>query len=164
VTVRASGAPELEQGEPRALTLANARAKADAVAGPEEGELLIACDTVVELDGRIYGKPATADHARETLLALSGRTHTVHSGLILRIGGSGERSASAGTQVSFRELGSSLIDWYLATGEWRSRAGGYAIQGSGAALVREVRGDYENVVGLPLAALLDLYPELLAPA
>ena len=62
----------------------------------------------------------------------------------------------------FASLEEELLDWYLATGEWRGRAGGYAIQGAGAALVRSVEGDYENVVGLPLATLLDLYPELLS--
>ena len=63
---------------------------------------------------------------------------------------------------SFRALEPGLLDWYLATGEWRGRAGGYGIQGAGAALVRAVSGDYENVVGLPLASLLDIYPQLLA--
>jgi len=70
-------------------------------------------------------------------------------------------TAVARTVVTFRELGGELLEWYLSTGEWRGRAGGYAIQGAGAALVRSVQGDYENVVGLPLASLLDLYPELL---
>lgn len=72
-----------------------------------------------------------------------------------------ERVAVARTAVSFRVLDNELLEWYLATGEWRGRAGGYAIQGAGAALVREVAGDYENVVGLPVATLLDIYPELL---
>jgi septum formation protein len=76
----------------------------------------------------------------------------------------GERTGLARTSVSFRELTPSTIDWYLATCEWRGRAGGYAIQGAGAALVREISGDYENVVGLPLAALLDLHPTLLSPS
>jgi septum formation protein len=71
------------------------------------------------------------------------------------------RTALTRTAVTFRVLGDELLDWYLATGEWRGRAGGYAIQGAGAALVRAVEGDYENVVGLPLATLLDLYPALL---
>ena len=73
----------------------------------------------------------------------------------------GERTAIACTKVAFRVFDEALLDWYLATGEWRGRAGGYAIQGAGAALVRKVEGDYENVVGLPLAVLLDIYPELL---
>jgi septum formation protein len=77
------------------------------------------------------------------------------------VGEGEERTALGATEVVFRTLHDGLIDWYIGTGEWRGRAGGYAIQGAGAALVREVRGDYENVVGLPLATLLDLCPELL---
>jgi septum formation protein len=69
----------------------------------------------------------------------------------------GERSALAVTEVDFRPLSSGIVNWYLATGEWRDRAGGYAIQGRGAALVRGIRGDYLNVVGLPVATLLDLF-------
>ena len=82
------------------------------------------------------------------------------SGLAV-LDGAQELTALERTQVTFRELPEKLISWYLATGEWRGRAGGYAIQGAGAALVRAVEGDYENVVGLPLAALIDLYPALL---
>jgi septum formation protein len=122
---------------------------------------VIGCDTVVVLDGHIHGKPADAEGARATLAALSGRTHTVVSGLAV-LAGSEERTAVARTDVSFRELDERLLDWYVATDEWRGRAGGYAIQGAGAALVRAVAGDYENVVGLPVAALLDICPELLS--
>jgi septum formation protein len=150
--------------DPGALALENARRKALA-ARSHEDETVLGCDTVVALDGRIYGKPAHEADARATLQALSGRSHTVISGVIVLApasgGGAGERSAVARTAVTFRELGAALLDWYVATGEWRDRAGGYAIQGAGAALVRAVDGDYENVVGLPLATLLDIYPELL---
>jgi septum formation protein len=73
----------------------------------------------------------------------------------------GQRTVLARTAVTFRTLDEQLLDWSLESGEWRGRAGGYAIQGTGAALVRKVEGDYENVVGLPLASLLDIYPELL---
>jgi septum formation protein len=72
-----------------------------------------------------------------------------------------QRTALARTAVTFRTLDEELLDWSLASGEWRGRAGGYAIQGTGAALIRKIEGDYENVVGLPLASLLDVYPELL---
>jgi septum formation protein len=72
----------------------------------------------------------------------------------------GSREGAATTQVAFRELDDRWIEWYLGTGEWLQRAGGYAIQGRGAALVREIRGDYLNVVGLPVATLLDLLPDL----
>jgi septum formation protein len=115
---------------------------------------------MVSLGGRIFGKPVDEPEARATLAALSDVAHEVVSGLALLVDGE-ERSAVARTSVRFRELPSRLIDWYVATGEWQGRAGGYAIQGAGAALVRSVDGDYENVVGLPLGALLDMYPELL---
>jgi septum formation protein len=151
---------ELEQGRPELVTVENARRKALAVREPEAPEAVLGCDTVVVLDGVLYGKPADLPAARRTLMALSGRTHEVFSGLVLLLDGE-ERTAVARTEVTFRPLEGGLLDWYLAGGEWRGRAGGYAIQGTGAALVRSIAGDYENVVGLPLASLLDIYPELL---
>jgi septum formation protein len=157
---RPAGVEELETGDPRQAALENARRKARAARDPAADELVLGVDTIVELDGRIYGKPADEDAARATLTALSARTHTVLSGVAL-IDGAGERCAVAATRVRFRELDERLIDWYLGTGEWRERAGGYAIQGAGAALVHEVEGDYENVVGLPVATLIDLCPDLL---
>jgi len=159
--VRPTGVPELADGDPEVVAIENALRKARAAADPERDELVLGVDTLVELDGRIYGKPPDRSAARETLQALAGATHTVISGLAL-LDATGERTALARTSVSFRELTPRTIDWYLATGEWRERAGGYAIQGAGAALVREIAGDYENVVGLPVAALLDLCPALLA--
>ena len=157
-SVRVSGVEELDTGDPDELTLANARRKAGAVARP--GELVIGCDTIVALDGAVYGKPADAREAGRTLRALSGRTHQVVSGLVVLDDGS-EQSAVARTDVTFRDLSDHQIEWYVALEEWRERAGGYAIQGAGAALVRSVDGGYENVVGLPLAELIDLRPDLL---
>ncbi len=174
----------------------NALRKARAVwleASPAGADVVIGCDTIVTLDGEIYGKPADPEQARGMLMALSGARHEVLSGLAVLVadapiaGASGaehlsaqdvraspapalhertprraqERVAVARTTVSFRVLDDGLLDWYLASGEWRGRAGAYAIQGAGAALVRELAGDYENVVGLPVATLLDIYPELL---
>lgn len=175
--VRPSGVQELASGDPPAVALENALRKARAVRErstigtrsgahggivdrPPRRELVLGVDTLVELDGRIYGKPADEQAARATLAALAGAAHTVVSGLAL-LDGERERTAVASTQVRFRQLAPETIEWYLATGEWRERAGAYAIQGAGAALVREIAGDYENVVGLPLAALLDLQPQLL---
>lgn len=159
--VRPSDAQELTDGDPEHVALENARRKAAAV----DGELVLGVDTLVCLDRRIYGKPADEAEARATLGALAGRTHLVISGLAVK---GGEPSpfpqASAVTEVRFRELDAGWIDWYVATGEWRERAGGYAIQGRGAALVEEIRGDYLNVVGLPVAALLRLLPGLLPTA
>jgi septum formation protein len=158
--VRPSDAPELEQGEPRALALENALRKARAARLPGRAEAVIGCDTVVVLDGTVYGKPADEMQARATLSALSGATHEVLSGLALLLPGE-ERTALARTAVTFRALEPDELDSYVATGEWRERSGGYAIQRAGATLVRAVEGDIENVVGLPLASLLSIYPELL---
>jgi septum formation protein len=158
-TVRPSDAEEIAHGDPGEVALENALRKARAVQRQGAAELVLGCDTLVALSGTIYGKPADERIARTTLQALSGATHEVVSGLAL-LQGDEQRTALARTKVTFRALGEDLLDWYLATGEWRERAGGYAIQGAGAALVRSVEGDYENVVGLPLATLLDLCPEL----
>jgi septum formation protein len=162
-TVRVPETSELCSGDPLRLARENALRKARAALAPGAREVVVGCDTLVALDGLIYGKPADERQARETLRALSGAEHEVVSGLALLFGAEPgrEQTATARTGVTFRELSGELLDWYLATGEWRGRAGAYAIQGAGAALVRSVRGDYENVVGLPLASLLDLYPELL---
>jgi septum formation protein len=137
----------------------NARRKALAAAG----DPVLGVDTIVHVDGEIFGKPRDEDHARATLARLSGRTHDVVSGLALVRGGEA-RVVDAVTRVTFRTLPPAWLDWYLGTGEWRDRAGGYAIQGRGAALVTRIEGDYLNVVGLPVAALLDLFPELVARA
>jgi septum formation protein len=158
-TVRPTGVPEVEAGDPRAAALQNALAKARAAHHPSAIELVLGVDTVVELEGRIYGKPPDGAVARSTLTALAGHTHTVLGGIAL-VGEGGERTTVATTRVHFREVSEQLLDWYIATGEWRERAGGYAIQGAGAALVQWIEGDYENVVGLPVAALLDLCPQL----
>jgi septum formation protein len=161
-TVRPSQAPELECGDPQDVVAQNALRKAHAARLPGAREAVLGCDTIVVLDGVIYGKPRDDGAARATLQALSGATHEVVSGVALLLAGEPDRTAIARTAVSFRDLDERLLRWYLGTGEWRGRAGGYAIQGAGAALVRAVEGDYENVVGLPLARLLDVYPELLS--
>jgi septum formation protein len=159
--VRVPEVDELEGGEPQEAALANARRKAAAVAGAEPAATVLAADTVVALGGRILGKPADETQAREWLDVLSGRTHEVLGGLVVTRAGV-RREAVALTRVSFRRLGRADIDWYAASGEWRERAGGYAIQGRGAALVTAIDGDYSNVVGLPVAALLELLPDLLS--
>jgi septum formation protein len=153
---------ELEHGPPAEAALENARRKALAVAERRPQALVLGVDTVVALDGLIYGKPGDAGQARRTLCALSGREHTVISGVCLaERGGARVRTDTARTRVRFRELTDSVIDWYVQGGEWRERAGGYAIQGRGAALVAAIDGDYTNVVGLPVTTLLELAPELL---
>jgi septum formation protein len=158
-TVRPTDVEEIAQGDPAEVASENALLKARA-AHLHAKETVLGVDTLVALEGRIYGKPADRDAARDTLKALAGATHTVFSGVALLRDGR-EQVAVAHTEVSFRELEDETIEWYLEKEEWRGRAGGYAIQGAGAMLVREIHGDYENVVGLPLTTLLDLLPELL---
>ncbi|HEX5909363.1 MAG TPA: Maf family protein [Thermoleophilaceae bacterium] len=142
---------ELAEGHPRDLVLENARRKAAAV----EGEDVLGADTTVALDGAVLGKPADRAEARSHLQRLSGGTHEVWSAVAFR----GEAVADV-TSVTFRDLGP-LLDWYVDTGEWEGKAGAYAIQGLGAALVERIEGDYNCVVGLPVAALLALAPDLI---
>jgi septum formation protein len=157
-SVQAADVEELEVGPPHEVALENAFRKASAIA-TANGGLVLGVDTVVSLGTRLYGKPADAGEARATLTALAGRRHAVISGVCLIEDGN-VRSAAAQTGVQFRALDDGLIDWYLASGEWRERAGGYAIQGRGAALVAGIEGDFLNVVGLPVATLLELAPGL----
>jgi septum formation protein len=141
------------------VAVENALRKARAARRPAATEAVLGCDTIVVLDGVIYGKPLDAQEARETLSALGGRTHEVLSGLALVLPNE-ERTAVARTKVTFRAIAGELLDWYVGTEEWRGRSGGYAIQGAGAQLALAVDGEEENVVGLPLGTLLELYPEL----
>jgi septum formation protein len=143
---------EREDGDPREMVVENALRKARAV----EGDVVLGVDTTVVLDGRSYGKPGNEEEAESVLRLLSGRTHEVWSGIALN-----ERTATACTRVQFRDIDERLMRWYLSSGEWRDRAGGYAIQGRGAALVERIEGDFWNVVGLPVPALLELAPDLL---
>jgi septum formation protein len=153
--------PEVEEligGEPRELVVQNALLKLRAV----PGERVLAVDSMVVWDGRAHGKPADRDEAQRWLRELSGRWHEVMSGLAFREHGE-ERTDVAVTRVRFRELAESDIERYLASGEWRDRAGGYAIQELGAMLVEKIEGDYFNVVGLPVPALLRMAPDILQP-
>jgi septum formation protein len=150
---------ELESGPPHEVALENAYRKAAAV-GDAGGRLVLGVDTVVCVGPRLYGKPADPDQARATLRALSGRGHLVISGVCV-IDAGAARTAAAQTLVQFRPLDARMIEWYVASDEWRERAGGYAIQGRGVALVTRIDGDYSNVVGLPVATLLELTPGLL---
>jgi septum formation protein len=154
-----SGAEELTEGDPREVVVENALRKARAVAarGGEPGGVVLGADTEVFLDGRLFGKAGSEEEARAYLRELAGRTHEVWGGIAL-IGGGVERTGHAVTGVRFHDLSERDIDWYLATGEWRDRAGAYAVQGRGAALVEAVEGDFWNVVGLPVAELRRLAP------
>jgi len=151
---------ELDSGEPAGVALENARRKAAAGVSLAGGRPVIAADTVVAVEGRILDKPADVAAARDHLETLSGRSHLVYGAVVVADGASLQSKVVA-TAVRFRRLSAAALGWYLERGEWRGRAGGYAIQGAGAALVEAVEGDYENVVGLSVNALLELIPDLL---
>jgi septum formation protein len=151
------GVEELTDGDAEHLVVENAVRKARAV--DREG-LVIACDTDVVLDGEVLGKPADADESRAYLDRMSGRSHEVLSGLVVREGGE-ERSGIERTTVTFRDLSDAEKHRYAAFGEWRGRSGGYAIQTLGSSLVERLEGSVSNVVGLPVGLLVDLAPELL---
>jgi nucleoside triphosphate pyrophosphatase len=153
-------APEYEEHDPpeadaEQLVKDHALGKARSVAAQADGRPVLGVDTTVVLGGRIYGKPTDAGHAERMLEELSGRTHTVVSGLALVTPG-WERVEVDLTRVLFRPLTPRDLAAYVATGEWEGRAGGYAIQGKGGALVERIEGDYLNVVGLPAALLVRL--------
>ena len=155
---------ERDSGPPAELVVDNALRKARAVAArrpPGDAELVLGADTLVAIGERVLGKPAGARDAREFVETLSGRRHEVHGGIALIGPGGGERTGHAVTSVKFHPLTPAAIDAYVATGEWRGRAGGYAIQERGAILVESVDGDYLNVVGLPVAELARVAPELM---
>ena len=152
--MRVSGVEEETRGEPREVAVENARRKALAVA--ERGEVVLGADTIVVLDGEILGKPRDERQAAEYLARLSGRTHEVVGGVALV--GRGEFAEV--TEVDFAPLDRTTLEWYVRSREWEGRAGGYAIQRRGATLIAGIRGDYLNVVGLPLARLLTLHPDL----
>jgi len=148
----ASGTP------PEELVRIHAAGKARSVAESAGDRPVLGVDTEVVLDGRVYGKPSTAEEAAEMLDALAGRTHEVLSGLCLLTPG-WEAIEHEVTHVTFRELTPRDLAGYLATGEWEGRAGAYAIQGRGAGLVERIEGDFLNVVGLPAAVLVRLLAE-----
>ncbi len=156
--VRPTAAQELEEGEPFALAAENARRKAAAaLAALSDDErarcVVLACDTVVAHDGRVYGKPADRAQAIEYLSELAGATHDVLGAIAVALPGGGLLERTDRTLVTFAALDAAQIAAYAATGEWEGRAGGYAIQMRGAALIDRIEGDYLNVVGLPVPAL-----------
>ena len=142
---------------PAELALIHARGKA-AGALPGDG-LLVAADTVVDLDGEALGKPADRAAARAVLARLSGRWHQVHTAFALRAGG-GELAERVTTRVRFADLDSDTLDAYAASGDGLDKAGAYGIQGFAATLVERVEGDYFSVVGFPLAAFARALPRI----
>ncbi|MFL5896846.1 MAG: Maf family protein [Solirubrobacterales bacterium] len=160
------GVEELTDGDPEYLVVENARRKAEAV---EAEGLVIACDTDVVLDGEVLGKPADEQEARAYLGRMSGRAHTVMSGLVVadrtQLSPPTEdncvRSGIERTTVVFKHLTDAEKERYARFGEWRGRSGGYAIQTLGSTLVERLEGSVSNVVGLPVGLLAELAPDLL---
>lgn len=128
----------------------NAARKAQAVAETNPGAVVLGCDTVVAIDGEILGKPGDEAEAKRMLRRLSGNTHTVYSGVCITDGET-ETVFAVATDVTFYALSERTIDAYAATKEPMDKAGAYGIQGLGCVLVKEISGDYSNVVGLPLS-------------
>ena len=145
--------------DPNAHALRLAQEKADVVAREHPSELVIAADTIVVLDDRILGKPRSDDEAVEMLGRLSGRTHTVVTGMACSLEG---RIASCVETVSvtFRDLSDTEIVKYVETREPMDKAGAYGIQGYGATIVRRIDGDYFAVMGLSLVRLVDLMKQV----
>ena len=144
--------------DPVAEVERHAQGKARSVAEIAEDRPVLGVDTEVVLDGHVYGKPSDEAEAEAMLEQLSGQTHEVVSGLCL-LTPAWEELRHAVTRVSFRTLTPRELGLYVVSEEWRERAGGYAIQGLGGALVERIEGDYLNVVGLPAAVLVDLLAE-----
>ncbi len=141
-----------------------AQAKAETVAREISGDaLVLGADTVVVIDGEILGQPRDDDDARRMLKLLSGKWHEVLTGMALVRGGNAPHIMvdQQTTRVHFAELSSDEIDWYVSTGEPNGKAGAYAIQGRGALFIREIQGDYFNVVGLPLRLVYELMSDTL---
>lgn len=149
-------APDFEEAEEDPVV--HAVGKARSVLAQADGRPVLGCDTEVVCDGRVYGKPGGPEDAEEMLESLAGRTHEVVSGLVL-LTPAWEEVRREVTRVTFRGLTPRDIAWYIGSGEWEGRAGGYAIQGRGAALVERIEGDYLNVVGLPVSVLVRLLAE-----
>ena len=147
-----------DAADPEATVRENARGKARSVAGVAAGRPVLGVDTEVVVEGRVFGKPGNASEAEAMLEALAGRTHEVVSGLCLLTSG-WEDVEHEVTRVSFRAHDARDLAAYIGTGEWEGRAGAYAVQGRGAALVERIEGDYLNVVGLPAALLIRLLAE-----
>jgi septum formation protein len=137
-----------------------ARDKAMAVVGKlgmgAAGDVIVlAADTTVDVEGEVLAKPDDDDDGRRMLRLLAGRTHQVHTAVVVwRI--SGLRTATVTTDVTFIELDEATIDWYIATGEHRDKAGAYGVQGAAGALVERIDGSPTNVIGLPLAETVGL--------
>ena len=145
---------------PDKIVEALSRAKAEEVApkcAPDD--VVVAADTIVWADGRVFGKPADAAMAAAMLRTLSGRGHRVYTGVTV-IGPRGEDTRVEQSEVFFRRLSASEIDAYIKTGEPMDKAGAYGIQGKGCVYIKSIHGEYNNVVGFPITKIRSVYKEL----
>ena len=141
---------------PRTLARYLSQEKARAIAGKYKNAIILAADTFIVFQGKIFGKPHTAKEAKRMLKILNGRRHSVITGFtILNAGDHRRLSRSVETKVYFKRMMMKEIGAYVKTGEPLDKAGGYAIQGLGAMIVKKIEGDYYNVMGLPLNALME---------
>ena len=139
--------------EPTKYVQRIAAAKADLVAlRHDQKDLIIAADTTVALNSEIFGQPQDINHARQMIQKLSGNTHSVLTAVSVRWDGLSANGFDE-SKVTMREVTSELLEWYLATGESMGKAGAYAVQGQGAALTADVRGELDTVIGLPVRLL-----------
>jgi septum formation protein len=136
---------------PRAHALRLAVEKAEAVAAKEPDTLILAADTVVAVGRRILPKVEDEATLRACMALLSGRRHRVLTGVALAAPGGPTRTRLVETMIAMKRLSAEEVDFYVSHGEWRGKAGGYALQGYGEVYVRHIAGSYSNVVGLPLA-------------
>lgn len=152
---------EREAANPEDVAMELASLKAWEVARRYKGRWVIGADTVVWIDGRSLGKPTDGKQALEMLQRLQGRVHEVVTGVCLVHEGRGvKRIFFSRTRVRMRSLSPDHLNWYISTGEPLGKAGGYAIQGIGCALIESIDGSYTNVVGLPMAELMVLLEDL----
>lgn len=140
---------QLPDEDPAALVVRLAREKARAAQSAFPDCVVLGSDTEVVLEGRVFGKPASADEARDMLLALAGRTHQVLTGVAL-VDGDRVATCVSRSDVRFRAISAAEAAAYWRSGEPRDKAGGYAMQGLGGIFVEEVRGSYSGVIGLPV--------------
>ncbi len=164
LTVCSAHVPEAESGDPRTLVLQNALAKANAVRTQYPDGMILGADTVVAVDGQVFGKPKDASDACRMLRLLSGRWHQVYTGVAL-IGPDGSPvTRCAVTDVHFVEMTQDEIATYISTGEPFDKAGAYAIQGRAGYFIDRISGSYSNVIGLPLATVREMMREYQASA
>lgn len=139
--------------EPKDAVVMLAKQKAEEIAADHKGEIIVAADTIVVIDNKILGKPRDEAHAAEMLGTLSGRIHTVFTGVCVFFADGASESFAERTDVEFYPLTESEISDYIATGEPMDKAGAYGIQEKGALLVKRIFGDFYNVMGLPVSRL-----------